>query len=49
MECKYEDTDELCTVTMKKCVTYYIAEDNPYEFCPVFHDEILSTGEPLAE
>lgn len=47
MECKYED-DEVCTVTMKKCVTYYIAEDNPYEFCPVFQEEFLSTGESTA-
>ncbi len=48
MECKYED-DAVCTITMKKCVAYYIAEDTPYDFCPVFHEEILSVGESLAE
>ncbi len=48
MECKYED-DSICTITMKRCVAYYIAEDKSYEFCPVFHEEFLSTGESMAE
>lgn len=48
MERKYED-GEACIITMKKCVAYYIAEDSPYEFCPVFHEEFFSVGESMAE
>ncbi len=47
-ECKYEDEGE-CTLTSKKCVAYFIAEENPYEFCPVYHEEMASAGESLAE